>query len=170
MTEREVVIVDGTRTAFGRMGGTLKDIIASKLGGIGIKGLLEKTEIKEKAHVDCVFLGSATGCSHSGNPARYAVLDSGLGYETSASYVEMQCGSAIDSINHAAWKILANHAEIVIAEQHLCCKFHRFRFHVKIKGSLNLGRDRVDDSAVCAVLKREAEENVVDEAAVRETE
>ena len=115
MTEREVVIVDGARTAFGRMGGTLKDIIASKLGGIGIKGLLEKTRIKEKANVDCVFLGSATGCSHSGNPARYAVLDSGLGYETSASYVEMQCGSAIDSINHAAWKILANHAEIIIA-------------------------------------------------------
>lgn len=115
MTEREVVIVDGARTEFGRMGGTLKDIIASKLGGIGIKGLLEKTQIKEKANVDCVFLGSATGCSHSGNPARYAVLDSGLGYETSASYVEMQCGSAIDSINHAAWKILANHAEIIIA-------------------------------------------------------
>lgn len=115
MTEREVVIVDGARTAFGRMGGTLKDIIASKLGGIGIKGLLEKTGTKEKALVDCVFLGSATGCSHSGNPARYAVLDSGLGYETSASYVEMQCGSAIDSINHAAWKILANHAEIIIA-------------------------------------------------------
>lgn len=27
----------------------------------------------------------------------------------------MQCGSAIDSINHAAWKILANHADVVIA-------------------------------------------------------
>jgi len=65
--------------------------------------------------VDCVFLGSAAGCSHSNNPARWAMLDAGLGYETSASYVEMQCGSGIDSINHAAWKILANHADIVIA-------------------------------------------------------
>jgi len=115
MSQREVVIVDGVRTAFGRMGGSLKDIIASTLGTIGINGLLEKTKINEKAHVDSVFLGSATGCSHSGNPARHAVLGSGLGYETSASYVEMQCGSAIDSINHAAWKIIANQADIIIA-------------------------------------------------------
>ena len=115
MAEKEVVIVDAVRTAFGRMGGTLKDIYASKLGAIGIDGLLNKTKIMEKAHVDSVFLGSATGCSQSGNPARHAMLGSALGYETSASYVEMQCGSAIDSINHAAWKILANQADIIIA-------------------------------------------------------
>ena len=115
MSARDVVMVDAVRTAFGRMGGTLKDIFASKLAGIGIRGLLDKTGIQEKAHVDSVFLGTALGCSHSGNPARWAVLDSGLGYETSASYVEMQCGSAIDAINHAAWKILANQADIIIA-------------------------------------------------------
>jgi len=115
LAEREVVFVEGMRTAFGRMGGTIRDIFASKLAGIGIKGLIEKTKIHEKAHVDSVFLGSALGCSRSGNPARWAMLDSGLPYETSASYVEMQCGSAIDSINHAAWKILANQADIIIA-------------------------------------------------------
>ena len=115
MAQREVVIVDGVRTAFGRMGGTLKDIYCSKLGTLGIDGLLQKTNIMDKAHVDSVFLGSATGCSNSLNPARHAMLGSALGYETSASYVEMQCGSAIDSINHAAWKILANQADIIIA-------------------------------------------------------
>ena len=114
MSEREVVIVDAVRTAFGRMGGTLKDIFASNLASIGIRGLLDKTGIQGKAHVDSVFLGTALGCSHSGNPARWAVLDSGLGYETSASYVEMQCGSAIDSINHAAWKILAGWVSAVM--------------------------------------------------------
>jgi len=76
---------------------------------------LNKTKINKKAHVDSVFLGSAAGCVQSENPARYAVLGSDLGYETSASYVEMQCGSAIDSINHAAWTILANQADIIIA-------------------------------------------------------
>ena len=115
MSARDVVMVDAVRTAFGRMGGTLKDIFASKLASIGIRGLLDKTGLQERAHVDSVFLGTALGCSHSGNPARWAVLDSGLGYETSASYVEMQCGSAIDSINHAAWKILADQADIIIA-------------------------------------------------------
>jgi acetyl-CoA C-acetyltransferase len=115
MSNREVVFVEGMRTAFGRMGGTLRDFTAEQLAGIGIKGLVEKTKIKEKGKVDCVFLGSAAHCSRAMNPARWALLYAGLPYETSASYVEMQCGSAIDSINHAAWKILANHADVIIA-------------------------------------------------------
>jgi acetyl-CoA acetyltransferase family protein len=115
MGQREVVFVDGVRTGFGRMGGSLKHLKASKLAGIGIKGLLDKTKIMEKAHVDCVFLGSATHCAQALNPARWAALDAGLPYETSASYIEMQCGSAIDSINHAACKILAGLADVVIA-------------------------------------------------------
>lgn len=115
MKEREVVFVDGSRTAFGRMGGTLRDIIASRLASIGIRGLLEKTKINERAHVDNVFLGASLHCSTALNPARWAVLDSGLGYDTSASYIEMQCGSAIDAVNLAACKILANHADVIIA-------------------------------------------------------
>ncbi len=112
---REVVFVDGVRTAFGRMGGSLRDLSASKLATIAIKGLLDKTKIMEKAHVDTVMMGIAAHDSEALNPARYAALGAGLPYETSASYVEMQCGSAIDSINHSAWKILAGEADIIIA-------------------------------------------------------
>jgi len=115
MNQREVVFVDSARTAFGRLGGTLKDIISSKLASIGIKGLIDRTKIIEKAKVDCVFLGSSLHCSTALNPARWAVLDAGLGYEVSASYIEMQCGSAIDSINLAAIKILTGNADIIIA-------------------------------------------------------
>jgi len=103
------------RTAFGRMGGTVRDIPAAKLGSIALKGLMEKTKIMEKGHVDSVFLGTAMGCANTGNPARWVLLDAGLPESSSASYVEMQCGSAIDSINHAAWKILANQADIMVA-------------------------------------------------------
>ncbi len=115
MAPREVVFVDGMRLPFGRMGGTLRDMFASQLGALALKGLVDKTKIKEKAKVDCVFAGTAAGCSRSGNPARWITLASGLPIETSASYIEMQCGSAIDGINHAAWKILANNADIIIA-------------------------------------------------------
>jgi acetyl-CoA C-acetyltransferase len=115
MSGREVVFVDAVRTAFGRMGGTLRDIPMAKLASIAIKGLLTKTKIMEKAKVDTVMLGSAAHCSVALNPARWALLDAGLPYETACSYVEMQCGSAIDSINHCAWKILAGQSEIAIA-------------------------------------------------------
>jgi acetyl-CoA C-acetyltransferase len=97
------------------MGGTIRDFFCSQLGGIAVKGLLEKTGIVGKARVDTVMAGSAAHCSRAMNPARWITLYAELPYETSASYVEMQCGSAIDSINHAAWKILAGQADIVIA-------------------------------------------------------
>jgi acetyl-CoA acetyltransferase family protein len=115
MKEKEVVIVDGARTAFGRMGGTLRNLFGSKLASVAIKGLADKTKILEKSKVDCVIIGSSAHCVQSANPARWASLDAGLGYETSASYVEMQCGSGIDSINHAAWKIMAGQADVIIA-------------------------------------------------------
>jgi len=114
--EREVVFVDGVRTAFGRMGGTIRDITAETLAGIGIKGLMDKTKVMDRGgKIDSVFLGSAMHCSKALNPARWALLYAGLPYETTASYIEMQCGSAIDSINHAAWKILTGNADIIVA-------------------------------------------------------
>jgi acetyl-CoA C-acetyltransferase len=86
-----------------------------ELGGLALKGLVDKTKITQKGTVDAVFAGSAIGGTSAMNPARWVSLAGGLPESTSASYVEMQCGSAIDSINHAAWRILCNHADVMIA-------------------------------------------------------
>lgn len=115
MKEKEVVFIDGARTAFGRLGGSLKDFMAEELGSIALKGLVEKTKICERGIVDSVFAGSAFHASRALNPARWIVLDAGLPVTTTASYIEMQCGSAIDCINHAAWKMLCGAADCVIA-------------------------------------------------------
>ncbi len=115
MSTREVVIVDGARTAIGTLGRTLRNFTMEELGALALKGLLEKTGITEKAHVDTVFAGSALHASSALNPARWICLAAGMPITTAASYIEMQCGSAIDSINHAAWRIIANQADVVIA-------------------------------------------------------
>jgi len=115
MKGREVFLIGGARTAFGRMGGALKHLFGSKLASIGIRGLVEKTGILERGRIDCVLAGSGFHCSQAQNPARWAVLDAGLGHGTSASFVEMQCGSGIDAINLGAAKILAGMADVVIA-------------------------------------------------------
>ena len=90
MSQREVVLVEGARTAFGRLGGTLRELSASRLAAIGIRGLVAKTRITDKTMVDCVFLGSATHCSEAYNPARWASIEAGLDVGTTASYIEMQ--------------------------------------------------------------------------------
>jgi acetyl-CoA acetyltransferase family protein len=116
MANREVVFVDGIRTAFGTLGKTLRGIMGEEIAGMAIKGLVERSKIIEKGGVvDCCFMGSAIGPLTAINGARWPTLASGLPVSTSASYIEMQCGSGIDSINHAAWKILAGQADIIIA-------------------------------------------------------
>ena len=113
---REVVFVDGMRTAFGKQAGSLKTIAAADLAASVIKALVAKSGIYERGgKVDTVMCGSAAACSKSWSPARYITMAAGLPFETAASFVEKQCGSAIDSINHAAWKILAGAADVVIA-------------------------------------------------------
>jgi len=115
MEKREVVFVDGMRTAFGKLGGSLKDHTAEQLAGICLKALVEKTKICERTTVDNVYAGMAYHPAHAINLARWALLYAGVPFETSASSIEVQCGSSIDCINHAAWKIVANQADVVIA-------------------------------------------------------
>ncbi len=116
MSTREVVFVDGARTAFGTFGKTLRDFTMEMLGGLALKGLVEKSKILERGGaVDAVYAGSANCGTSAMNVARWVALAGGLPESTSASYIEMQCGSAIDSINHAAYRILCGHADVMIA-------------------------------------------------------
>ena len=112
---KEVVFIDGVRSAFTKLGGGLRTLAASDIAAFVVKGLLEKTQILSRTHVDGLFAGCALSDIQCFSPARYAVLASGLPIETPASFVEMQCGSAITSINHAAAKIATGLADIIIA-------------------------------------------------------
>lgn len=115
MSQREVVFVDAMRSPFGRMGGLLRDVLPNPLAAIVIKGLLEKTKILERGKVDALMLGSAFGSVNTPNMSRWVTIAAGLPLETTSHFLEMQCGSSIDTINHSAWKILAGQADIIIA-------------------------------------------------------
>ena len=47
---REVVFVDGMRTAFGTLGKTLRNILGEDLAGMTLKGLVERSKIVEKGN------------------------------------------------------------------------------------------------------------------------
>ena len=112
---REVVLVDGMRTAFGKRGGSLKDFNPSQLGIMVAKGLLEKTQLLERgAKPDTVVCGSAFVDCASSSPARYVTLGCDL-EDTAAITVEMQCGTSIAAVNTAAARILAGCSDIALA-------------------------------------------------------
>ena len=113
---RNVVIVDAVRTGFGKLGGSLRQFGMSELAAKAIDGLLDKTQLLERGGVvEGLYMGSALHDHETNGPARLAALRSKLGYNVWTSYVERQCGSAIDAINHAAAAIMIGTADIMIA-------------------------------------------------------
>ena len=111
---REVVIVDGARSAFTNFGGGLRTLASVDIAAHVVNGLLKRTGILERGTVDSLLAGCALGDMKTKAPARYIVLASDLPTECSGTFVEMQCGSAITGLNHAAWKILAGMADVAI--------------------------------------------------------
>ena len=110
---KNIVIVDGVRTPFGRLGGGLKQFHTADLAAIATKKLVERTQIDPK-EIDAVYMGSAKGDARCPTLARYTSLLAGLPYELSAAGIEMQCGSAIAALNHAAYRMLAGDGDCVI--------------------------------------------------------
>lgn len=107
--------IEGMRTAFGRRGGSLREFTPSDLAGMTIKGICRRTGILDRYKVDAVFAGTAWGDVDCNNFARYSTLKAGLPYETSSTFVEMQCGSSIACINTAALQIQSGIIDVAIA-------------------------------------------------------
>lgn len=111
---KEVVIVDGVRTAIGRMGGTLKDVEVDYLAAKVIREILERTRLSDQM-IDEVILGQAKQSSDSANLARLAALRAGMPVEIPGYTVHRQCGSGLQAIHNAAQQIQCGLADIIIA-------------------------------------------------------
>ncbi|MFY4775339.1 acetyl-CoA C-acetyltransferase [Metabacillus sp. RGM 3146] len=114
MNQTEVVIISAVRTAIGSFGGGLQNVSAPALGGIVIKGALEKAGI-EANQVDEVIMGNVLQAGLGQNPARQAALAAGLPQEVSAMTINKVCGSGLKAVHLAAQAILAGDAEVVVA-------------------------------------------------------
>ena len=112
---RNVVLVDGVRTGFGKLSGTLKDFTMTDLGAIALDGLLKKTGILDRAKVDGFYMGGAYFDGETHAPARFTALKSKLPKDVWSDFIERQCGSGLECINQAAANIMVGNADIMIA-------------------------------------------------------
>lgn len=110
----DVVIVAAQRTAVGKFGGSLSKIAASDLGAQVIKALLAKTGIKPE-NISEVILGQVLTAGLGQNPARQAVIRSGLPDTVPGFVVGKVCGSGLKAVQLAAQAIRCGDARIVIA-------------------------------------------------------
>ena len=108
------VIVAGARTPIGRLLGGLKDQSAADLGGVAIKGALEKAGVSGE-QVDYVIMGQVIQAGAGQNPARMAAVNGGIPMSVPSITINKVCLSGLNAIYLADQMIQAGDADIVVA-------------------------------------------------------
>lgn len=108
------VLVSGARTPFGRLQGGLKSVSAPQLGGVAIRGALDKGGVSDDT-VDAVIMGQVLGAGVGQMPARQAALAAGLPASVHALTINKMCLSGLTAIALADQMIRAGEAEVVVA-------------------------------------------------------
>lgn len=111
---KEVYIVAAVRTPMGSFGGSLKDISATQLGSIAIKGALAKAKLSAD-QVEDVLMGSVIQANLGQAPARQAAKFAGLPDKVNCTTINKVCASGMKAVALAAQSILLGDASIVVA-------------------------------------------------------
>jgi acetyl-CoA acyltransferase len=114
---REVVIVQAARTPIGRGNlekGYYRDVHPNTLLGAAYRAVIERAGI-EPGEVENVIAGCVAQFGPQGlHIARNAWLQEGFPVETSATTIDLQCGSAQQAVNLAAAQIACGVHDVVI--------------------------------------------------------
>ncbi|MBO9650053.1 MAG: acetyl-CoA C-acetyltransferase [Variovorax sp.] len=110
----DIVIVSAARTAVGKFGGSLAGIPATELGAIVIKEVLARAKVAPD-QIGEVIMGQVLTAGSGQNPARQALLKSGIVKETPALTINAVCGSGLKAVMLAAQAVATGDSEIVVA-------------------------------------------------------
>ncbi len=111
---KEVVIVEGLRTAIGNLGGAIKEIRNQTLGELVVREVLKRAEI-DPAEVEEVIFGCVGQYSDATNLSRVISLMAGIPITTPAYTVARNCASGLQSVVNACQNIICNDADLQIA-------------------------------------------------------
>jgi len=113
----EAVIVSAVRTPVGKAHrGAYKDVRPEDLGKAAIEGALARVPGLDKSEIEDVILGCAMPEGQQGlNMARIVALHAGLPVTVPAETVNRFCSSGLQTIAHAAERIMAGMADVILA-------------------------------------------------------
>ncbi len=111
---KNVYLTSATRTAVGSLNKSLKNVPGFELGSTVISESIKRSGLK-KDEVDEVILGQVLTGGAGQNPARQALIHSGIPKEKPAYIVNQVCGSGIRSIASGFQSIKSGDSKIVIA-------------------------------------------------------
>ena len=115
MTDREVVILSGVRTAVADFGGALKDVPPTELAGKVIAEAVSRSGLEATDIGHCVVGSVVHSDRRDMYMGRTASLNAGLPIETPALTVNRLCGSGLQAVVSAAQMILLGDCDVAVA-------------------------------------------------------
>jgi len=115
MSEREVVVLSGVRTAVADFGGALKDVPPTELAGKVIAEAVNRSGLDSSDIGHCVVGSVVHSDRRDMYMSRTAALNAGLPIETPALTVNRLCGSGLQAVVSAAQMILLGDCDAVVA-------------------------------------------------------
>ena len=115
MSNREVVILSGVRTAIGDYGGSLKDLAPSDLGARVVREAVARAKIDPKDVGQCVIGNVIHTEARDMYISRLCAVNGGLPHDTGAFTVNRLCGSGMQAIVSAAQYILLGETDTAVA-------------------------------------------------------
>jgi len=111
---REVLIVNGARTAIGDYGGSLKDIPPTELGARVVAEALARSKVDPAQVGQCVFGHVIHTEAKDMYLSRVAAVKGGLPHESGALTVNRLCGSGLQAIVSASQYILLGDTDAAV--------------------------------------------------------
>jgi len=111
---REVLIVNGARTAIGDYGGALKDIPPTELGARVVSEALARAKVDPAQVGQCVFGNVIHTEAKDMYLSRVAAVKGGLPHESGALTVNRLCGSGLQAIVSASQYILLGDTDAAV--------------------------------------------------------
>jgi len=113
MRHDDIVIVSAKRTPIGKWHGMLRDIPASRLGGLVAREAIAEAGLAP-SQIDEAIFGQALQAGCGQNPARQAAFLAGMANETTAYTINHVCGSGLKSIHLACQSVKEREEAIVV--------------------------------------------------------
>jgi len=113
MNAPRLVIIEGVRTPFSKMGSDLARLGPEELGRIAVSALLTKTGLNP-ALIDEVIFGCVGQPADAANVARVIALRAGIPEHVPAFTVHRNCASGCEAVTQAYEKMLAGRGEIFV--------------------------------------------------------
>ncbi len=111
---KEVVILDGVRSAIGKYGGGLSGVRPDDLLAEVYKGLMARTGV-DPVELEDVYAGCGNQAGEDNRDvARMSTLLAGFPKEVSGVTVNRNCSSALEAVNQAAKAIIAEEGDLFI--------------------------------------------------------